>query len=73
MGNSPTNYPFGDLYDAQTGEYPSSDPFRARPVVGGHFALLALENAPSAAAAKRNENFVHGGTGPSRIGKSFVG
>lgn len=35
------NTPLGDLYDAETGEY-AENIFKARPVVGGHFALLAL-------------------------------
>ncbi len=29
-------------------------PFIARPVVGGHFALLALNGAPTAASGKRD-------------------
>ncbi len=29
-------------------------PFVARPVVGGHFALLALNGAPTAASGKRD-------------------
>ncbi|ORY68717.1 uncharacterized protein BCR38DRAFT_455604 [Pseudomassariella vexata] len=39
---TPTNKAFTDLYDAVTGDYPSGLSFTARPVVGGHFALLAL-------------------------------
>ncbi|RYP92057.1 hypothetical protein DL770_001835 [Monosporascus sp. CRB-9-2] len=38
-----TNMAFTDLYGAATGDYPNpSLRFTARPVVGGHFALLAL-------------------------------
>ncbi|KAI0206870.1 glutaminase GtaA [Astrocystis sublimbata] len=38
---TPTNRAFSDLYDCVTGNYPGIN-FVARPVVGGHFALLAL-------------------------------
>ncbi|KAI0134147.1 glutaminase GtaA [Xylariales sp. AK1849] len=38
---TPTNLGFTDLYDAGTGDFPGLQ-FHARPVVGGHFALLAL-------------------------------
>ncbi|KAI1850635.1 hypothetical protein JX265_004345 [Neoarthrinium moseri] len=38
---TPTNRPLTDLYDAASGDYPGLQ-FTARPVVGGHFALLAL-------------------------------
>jgi hypothetical protein len=41
---TPTNRPLTDLYDAVTGDYPGIN-FAARPVVGGHFALLALPKA----------------------------
>jgi len=46
---SSTAKPFTDLYDAPTGDWPGIQ-FRARPVVGGHFALLAL---PTAAGRKK--------------------
>ncbi|TGJ82139.1 hypothetical protein E0Z10_g6633 [Xylaria hypoxylon] len=39
---TPTHRPFTDLYDCATGDYPPGLQFAARPVVGGHFALLAL-------------------------------
>ncbi|KAI1642454.1 glutaminase GtaA [Daldinia loculata] len=39
---TPTNKPLTDLYDAATGDYPGGLQFTARPVAGGHFALLAL-------------------------------
>ena len=43
---TPTNAPLTDLYDAQTGNWPiDSGYFAARPVVGGHFAILAIPNA----------------------------
>ncbi|KAI0455038.1 glutaminase GtaA [Xylaria acuta] len=38
---TPTNRAFTDLYDCASGNYPGIN-FAARPVVGGHFALLAL-------------------------------
>lgn len=38
--------PFTDLYDTDgEGGYPEGLHFKARPVVGGHFAFLALERA----------------------------
>lgn len=44
-----TGYPFTDLYEViDTGSYPEtpdSIEFKARPVVGGHFSLLALYRA----------------------------
>ncbi|KAK7754712.1 hypothetical protein SLS62_003270 [Diatrype stigma] len=43
IGTTPTNKPFTDLYDAATGDYPPGLGFAARPVAGGHFALLALQ------------------------------
>ncbi|OTA98868.1 hypothetical protein M426DRAFT_42491, partial [Hypoxylon sp. CI-4A] len=44
LNETSTNLPFSDLYEVVgTGEYPLLiDHFSARPVVGGHFALLAL-------------------------------
>lgn len=41
INTTPTNQPLTDLYDTITGDYPSTH-FEARPVVGGTFALLAL-------------------------------
>ena len=68
---TPTNRAFTDLYNTQTGEYVllnffqrdltnrplsfADGPFIARPVVGGHFALLALNGAPTEARKKREE------------------
>ena len=46
INETPTNLPETDLYDAPTGDWPvGSGHFEARPVVGGHFALLALPKA----------------------------
>ncbi|RYP88555.1 hypothetical protein DL769_000251 [Monosporascus sp. CRB-8-3] len=43
ISETTTNMAFTDLYDAATGDYPNPGlRFTARPVVGGHFALLAL-------------------------------
>ncbi|KAI0505937.1 glutaminase GtaA [Xylaria bambusicola] len=41
INETPTSNAFADLYDCVSGDYPGIT-FRARPVVGGHFALLAL-------------------------------
>ncbi|KUJ19273.1 DUF1793-domain-containing protein [Mollisia scopiformis] len=46
INNTPTNRAFTDLYNTQTGDF-ADGPFIARPVVGGHFALLALNGAPT--------------------------
>lgn len=47
LNSTATDGPFADLYDTVgVGEYPDKDhEFRARPVVGGHFSLLALYRA----------------------------
>ncbi|KAF7526495.1 hypothetical protein G7054_g10754 [Neopestalotiopsis clavispora] len=45
-----TRLPFTDLYDTETSDYPGVQ-FKARPVVGGHFAFLALERACGGKAA----------------------
>jgi hypothetical protein len=42
IGETSTNSPVADLYDAVTGGY-GAVPFKARPVVGGWFALLAID------------------------------
>ncbi|RFU32728.1 hypothetical protein B7463_g3595, partial [Scytalidium lignicola] len=43
INETPTNGADTDLFDAQTGDWPTgAGQFMARPVVGGHFALLAL-------------------------------
>ncbi|KAI5922664.1 glutaminase GtaA [Camillea tinctor] len=45
INETPTNRALTDLYDAATGNYPDGILFTARPVVGGHFALLALPSS----------------------------
>lgn len=48
LGQTPSNYPFTDLYDTSTGQqYFSGTSFVTRPVVGGIFAPLALNGAPT--------------------------
>ncbi|KAI1773444.1 glutaminase A [Hypoxylon cercidicola] len=42
IDSTPTNMALTDLYDAVSGNYPDGLQFTARPVAGGHFALLAL-------------------------------
>ena len=49
IGETPTNLPFTDIYDAISGDFADGVFFRARPVVGGTFALLAL-TAPTGQA-----------------------
>lgn len=44
---TPTDMPLTDLYDAISGDYPAGIFFAARPVVGGNFAILALNGAPT--------------------------
>ncbi|KAF2212262.1 hypothetical protein CERZMDRAFT_112001 [Cercospora zeae-maydis SCOH1-5] len=46
LDRTPTNHGFTDLYDTITGDYPGIN-FLARPVVGGTFAFLALNSAPT--------------------------
>ncbi|TVY53517.1 Glutaminase A [Lachnellula cervina] len=45
INDTPTNRPETDLYSATSGDWPGegAGTFTARPVVGGHFALLALQ------------------------------
>jgi len=49
LNNTVTSLPFTDLYETMaTGDYPrvpNNIEFKARPVAGGHFALLAMEAA----------------------------
>lgn len=54
INNTPTNRAFTDLYNTQTGDF-ADGPFIARPVVGGHFALLALNGAITAAGKRAVE------------------
>ncbi|KAF2216730.1 hypothetical protein CERZMDRAFT_31899 [Cercospora zeae-maydis SCOH1-5] len=42
INETPTSGPVTDLFDVDSGDYPPNTGFRARPVVGGWFALLAL-------------------------------
>ncbi|CAL3968598.1 unnamed protein product [Diplocarpon coronariae] len=49
INTTPTYRAFTDLYNTQTGDFTG---FIARPVVGGHFALLALNGAPTAASKR---------------------
>jgi len=44
INDTVTNRPFTDLYDTTTTDFPGIT-FEARPVVGGHFGILALNNA----------------------------
>ncbi|WPV23828.1 Glutaminase A [Fulvia fulva] len=46
LNQTPTNFAFTDLYDTISGNYPGIT-FIARPVVGGMFAPLALNSAPT--------------------------
>ncbi|KAI0779898.1 DUF1793-domain-containing protein [Fomes fomentarius] len=73
--------PFGDLYDTVNGTMvPSTNPFFARPVVGGHLALLALsgstssatspgQGSPTATAPPSNDN----GAGPNMMSVPVLG
>ncbi|KAI3399577.1 hypothetical protein diail_6216 [Diaporthe ilicicola] len=46
LNSTVTEFPFTDLYDTvDVGGYPIDHVFKARPVVGGHFSLLALYRA----------------------------
>jgi hypothetical protein len=46
IGETTTSSPMTDLYEAATGNWPvGAGHFTTRPVVGGHFALLALPHA----------------------------
>ncbi|KAI1763114.1 DUF1793-domain-containing protein [Hypoxylon sp. FL1150] len=53
LNQTATTLPFGDLYETVAeGDYPIGiDRFAARPVVGGHFALLALGKTGQLAGA----------------------
>ncbi|KAL2064393.1 hypothetical protein VTL71DRAFT_4887 [Oculimacula yallundae] len=57
INTTPSNRAFTDLYNTQTGDF-ASGPFIARPVVGGHFALLALEGTTTAAFRATDEEFL---------------
>ncbi len=46
LNETETNTPFSDLYETEEkGGYGAGNRFTARPVVGSHFALLALKRA----------------------------
>lgn len=52
LSETAVNRPFTDLYDTETGRFPGIY-FMARPVVGGHFAILALDRACGGEGLKR--------------------
>ncbi|KAK8035315.1 hypothetical protein PG993_010310 [Apiospora rasikravindrae] len=53
VNETSTHLPLTDLYDTEgDGGFPSGIEFKARPVVGGHFAFLALERACGGKAAQ---------------------
>ncbi|KAI1088020.1 DUF1793-domain-containing protein [Rostrohypoxylon terebratum] len=70
LNETSTNLPFSDLYETVgTGGYPLLiDHFSARPVVGGHFALLALGKTGQMAGATGGDTtgslFEKNGTDP---------
>ena len=68
LNSTSTDHPFTDLYETiDTGSYPSVPngiTFKARPVVGGHFALLALLRSG------QNANATAGSTTGSLFGKN---
>lgn len=47
VNETPTSKPFSDLYQTSDGNFPPGLEFKARPVVGGLFALLLLEQSVS--------------------------
>ncbi|KAI1210106.1 DUF1793-domain-containing protein [Annulohypoxylon truncatum] len=70
LNETSTNLPFADLYETVgQGDYPLQiDHFSARPVVGGHFALLALAKTGQMAGATGGDTtgslFERNGTDP---------
>ena len=46
IGKTPTNRPFTDLYETDSGDYPGGINFAARPVLGGVFAPLVVGKGP---------------------------
>ncbi|KAI4720152.1 glutaminase A [Aureobasidium sp. EXF-10727] len=46
IGKTPTNRPFTDLYETDSGDYPSGINFAARPVLGAVFAPLLVGQGP---------------------------
>ncbi|KAF2825873.1 DUF1793-domain-containing protein [Ophiobolus disseminans] len=62
INETPSNKPFSDLYGAAKGEQPTSGiDFKARPVVGGIFALLLLDSEGYTAPLKPARNGTRGG------------
>lgn len=45
VSETTTGRPFTDLFETPTGNYPESIQFKARPVMGGMFSILALQHA----------------------------
>ncbi|KAK7909021.1 hypothetical protein PG985_014899 [Apiospora marii] len=74
LNHTVTQFPFGDLYETVgEGDYPrvpDATTFKARPVVGGHFALLALLRTGQTAGAEAGDTtgslFVLNGTNALR-------
>ncbi len=70
LNSTSTDHPFADLYETiDTGSYPAvpnSITFKARPVVGGHFAMLALlksgQNGDATAGNTTGSLFTKNGT-----------
>ncbi|KKY39657.1 putative glutaminase [Diaporthe ampelina] len=57
LNSTPTEFPLTDLYDTVAGGgYPPGLVFKARPVVGGHFALLALHRASAGLLGDSNRS-----------------
>jgi hypothetical protein len=53
LNETTTSGPFGDLYECTgRGGYPPEAAFKARPVVGGHYAFLALGKTGQKASAE---------------------
>ncbi|KAH9904317.1 DUF1793-domain-containing protein [Xylariomycetidae sp. FL2044] len=78
LNNTVTGFPFGDLYETiADGDYPNERPFKARPVVGGHFAMLALGKTGQLASAAAGDTtgslFPKNGTDPLPIPDTPIG
>ncbi|TVY42939.1 Glutaminase A [Lachnellula subtilissima] len=56
INKTPTNRAFTDLYNTRSADF-GGGKFAARPVVGGHFAALALNGAPRNAGVRRGVGF----------------
>jgi hypothetical protein len=55
VNETPTSKPFTDLYQTNDGTFPPGLEFKARPVVGGMFALLLLEQGAKTAGGAVNK------------------